>query len=55
MFLAGIINLLDEPQDEIKCHAVRTLNSIVDFFWPEIADAHYKLYLLIVYYGVSRP
>lgn len=35
---------------EIKSHAVRTLNTIVDFFWPEIADVAFKLYFASVNY-----
>lgn len=41
--VAGIINLLSESQLEVKCHAIRTLNSIVDYFWPEIADITSRL------------
>jgi len=42
--VAGIIGLLDEKQVEVQCQAVRTLNAIVDYFWPEIADIACKLY-----------
>ena len=46
IIVAGVISLLNESQLEIQCQAVRTLNSIVDYFWPEVADVSSKLYTI---------
>jgi len=36
---AGIISLLEEPEEDLKIYALRKLNDIVDTFWAEISDA----------------
>jgi len=36
---AGIISLLNEPNHNVKSFALTKLNSVVNEFWPEIADA----------------
>ncbi|KAF8442751.1 armadillo-type protein [Terfezia claveryi] len=35
---AGLIGLLDEPNDEIKCYALKQLDASVHQFWAELAD-----------------
>ncbi|KAJ3119649.1 proteasome regulatory particle base subunit [Nowakowskiella sp. JEL0407] len=35
---AGLLSLLDEPEDLLKIYALEKLDSIVDVFWAEIAD-----------------
>eukprot|EP00051_Salpingoeca_urceolata_P028070 m.484767 g.484767 ORF g.484767 m.484767 type:complete len:964 (+) comp23539_c0_seq1:200-3091(+) len=40
---AGIIVLLDEPDDALKRYALVKLNAVVDDFWPEISDAIEKI------------
>jgi len=42
-FLAGIISLLDEDQNEVKSFALKKLNFVVNEFWPEIADYMIKM------------
>ena len=44
--LAGLIALLDDPSTEIRVHAVRVLNDIVSWGWPEISDAVAKMYAI---------
>mmetsp|Transcript_18315 Transcript_18315/g.25730 ORF Transcript_18315/g.25730 Transcript_18315/m.25730 type:complete len:702 (-) Transcript_18315:909-3014(-) len=34
---SGIIALLDEPEDDLKIHALKQLSTLVDTFWSEIA------------------
>lgn len=36
---AGIITMLDETDDRLVFYALKQLNSLVDMFWPEIADS----------------
>lgn len=36
---AGVLSLLDEPDDALKTHALTQLNTLVDHFWAEIATA----------------
>lgn len=45
MFIAGVIALLDEPEDQLKVYALRRLNDIVPEFWPEISDHVEKMYV----------
>ena len=40
---AGVIALLDEPETELKYYALDKLDSIVNDFWPEIADVISKI------------
>ncbi|KAJ3194238.1 proteasome regulatory particle base subunit [Irineochytrium annulatum] len=40
---AGVISLLDEPDEELKVYALQQLNPLVDQFWAEIADAVPKI------------
>uniref|UniRef100_H2Y5G8 26S proteasome non-ATPase regulatory subunit 1 n=1 Tax=Ciona savignyi TaxID=51511 RepID=H2Y5G8_CIOSA len=35
---AGVLSLLEEPEDELKVYALKRLNDIVPEFWPEISD-----------------
>ncbi|XP_078488674.1 26S proteasome non-ATPase regulatory subunit 1 [Ciona intestinalis] len=35
---AGVLSLLQEPEDELKVYALKRLNDIVPEFWPEISD-----------------
>jgi 26S proteasome regulatory subunit N2 len=42
-FLAGVIALLDEHDDDLKVYALQKLNGIVDQFWAEISDAVSKM------------
>lgn len=41
-----MIALLDDPSTEIRVHAVRVLNDIVSWGWPEISDAMTKMYVI---------
>jgi len=43
LFAAGVIALLDEPEDELKVYALNRLNDIVPEFWPEISDYVQKM------------
>lgn len=43
---AGVISLLDEPNQDLKAFSLRKLNVIVDEFWPEIADSIEKIEVL---------
>ncbi len=40
---AGIIALLDEPEQEIKNFALQKLDHIVNEFWAEISEAVDKM------------
>lgn len=44
--VGGLLALLDEPQDEVKVAALRKLNTVLDEFWAEIADAISKIEVL---------
>ncbi|KAF8471780.1 armadillo-type protein [Kalaharituber pfeilii] len=35
---AGLIGLLDEPDNQLKCYALRQLDATVHQFWAELAD-----------------
>lgn len=48
---AGLIGLLDEPNDEIKCYALRQLDATVHQFWAEIADHVSKMSVPITIRG----
>eukprot|EP00466_Bigelowiella_natans_P005314 jgi/Bigna1/92583/estExt_fgenesh1_pm.C_360002 len=39
----GVLALLDEPETEIKVHAIKKLDKMVDNFWAEIANAIGKI------------
>jgi len=41
--LAGVISLLDEPEEQLKVYALSKLDALVDQFWAEIADAVLKM------------
>nr|CAB3265235.1 26S proteasome non-ATPase regulatory subunit 1 [Phallusia mammillata] len=43
---AGVISLLDEPDDELQVYALNRLNDIVPEFWPEISDHVEKIEVL---------
>ena len=43
---AGILSLLDEPEDEVKVFALNKLNSVVNTFWPEISEFVEKIEML---------
>lgn len=43
---AGVLALLDEPDDQLKIFALKKLNQIVDIFWAEISDAVDKIEVL---------
>lgn len=40
---AGLIGLLDEPDQLLRCYALQKLDGLVDQFWPEIADSVSKM------------
>lgn len=40
---AGILSLLEEPEDELKKHALEELDKVVDQFWSEIAPSITKI------------
>lgn len=42
---AGLIGLLDEPDEQLKCYALQNLNKLVDQFWAEIADSVPKMFV----------
>lgn len=41
---AGLIGLLDEPDNQLKVFALKQLNQLVDQFWSELADHIAKMY-----------
>jgi hypothetical protein len=41
---SGILFLLDEPSNELKIHALKKLDQMVDLYWSEIADQITKMY-----------
>jgi 26S proteasome regulatory subunit N2 len=41
-----LLSLLEEPDNEIKFHALRELDAIVDIFWAEISDSISKIEIL---------
>ena len=43
---AGILALLEEPENEVKVFALNKLNQIVDVFWPEISENVDKIEML---------
>ncbi|KAJ3275043.1 proteasome regulatory particle base subunit [Terramyces sp. JEL0728] len=43
---AGVLSLLDEPNNDLKIYALKELDSIVDLFWAEIADQITKIEIL---------
>jgi len=44
---AGLIGLLDEPNDEIKCYALKQLDASVHQFWAELADHVSKMWVTV--------
>lgn len=42
---AGLISLLDEPEEQLKCYALEKLNENVDQFWTEISEHLAKVYV----------
>ncbi|PUU77052.1 armadillo-type protein [Tuber borchii] len=42
----GLIGLLDEPDQQLKCYALQNLDKLVDQFWAEIADSVSKIEVL---------
>ena len=47
LLAAGVIALLDEPEDQLKVYALRRLNDIVPEFWPEISDHVEKMFVYL--------
>lgn len=45
---AGIIALLDEPEQEIKNFALQKLDHIVNEFWAEISEAVDKMWVKLL-------
>ena len=45
---AGVLSLLDEPEEQLKIYALEKLNALVDLFWAEISDSVSKMYLSLV-------
>ncbi|KAH9273023.1 hypothetical protein BASA83_004588 [Batrachochytrium salamandrivorans] len=43
---AGVLSLLDEPQEELKAYALMKLDAIVDLFWAEVSDSVSKIEVL---------
>ncbi|XP_050414052.1 26S proteasome non-ATPase regulatory subunit 1 isoform X2 [Patella vulgata] len=43
---AGVLSLLDEPEDQLKVFALDKLNKIVDVFWAEISESIDKIEVL---------
>ena len=43
---AGLIGLLDEPDQQLRCYALKQLDNYVHQFWPEIADEVSKMYVV---------
>jgi len=42
---SGLIGLLDEPDQQLKCYALQNLDKLVDQFWAEIADSVSKMFV----------
>jgi hypothetical protein len=42
---AGLIGLLDEPDQQLRCYALQKLDELVNQFWPEIADSVSKMFV----------
>ena len=42
--IAGVLALLEEPENELKVFALSRLDELVDTFWAEIADNVTKMY-----------
>lgn len=43
---AGILSLLDEPEEEVKLFALQKLDQVVDTFWPEVSESVDKIEML---------
>lgn len=42
---AGVVALLDEPAPQLKVHALRSLDALVDRHWAEISAAVTAMYV----------
>lgn len=42
---AGLIGLLDEPDQQLRCYALQKLDELVNQFWPEIAESVSKMFV----------
>jgi len=40
----GFLSMLDDPEPQLQHHALEQLDSMVDRFWPEIANQITKMY-----------
>jgi 26S proteasome subunit RPN2, N-terminal domain len=45
---AGVLSLLQEPDDALKAHALQKVNDLVDQFWAEIASSIATMYVYLV-------
>lgn len=43
---AGLLGLLDEPDNQLKSYALQQLDATVDQFWTELADHVSKMWAL---------
>ena len=48
LIIAGVLALLEEPENELKVFALSRLDELVDTFWGEIADNVSKMYVISV-------
>ena len=48
LIIAGVLALLEEPENELKVFALSRLDELVDTFWAEIADSVSKMYVISV-------
>lgn len=48
LIIAGVLALLEEPENELKVFALSRLDELVDTFWAEIADNVSKMYAFTV-------
>ena len=46
LIIAGVLALLEEPENELKVFALSRLDELVDTFWAEIADNVSKMYVI---------
>ena len=42
---AGVLALLQEPEPELKEHALKSLNALVPVFWAEISEEIALMYV----------
>lgn len=50
---AGVLALLDEPEDDMKVFALMRLDELVDIFWAEISEDVSKMSVMIIVGGVT--